>query len=251
MILFPAIDLKQGQCVRLSQGDMNAATLFNPDPADQARRFAQAGAEWLHLVDLDGAIAGKPVNGGAVEAILAAGNLPCQLGGGIRDLGAIEAWLVKGVARVILGTAALKNPALVREAASIYPGRIAVAIDARGGKVAVEGWVETSEIAAIELARRFEDAGVAAIIFTDIDRDGMMRGLNAEASSDLARRISIPVIASGGLASIEDLDRLLALAPGAGVKGGGLAGVIAGRAIYDGRLDLGAAIRHLKRAGAC
>jgi len=251
MILFPAIDLKEGKCVRLRRGDMNHATIFNPDPADQARRFAALGAEWLHLVDLDGAFAGRPVNGEAVEAILAASRLPCQLGGGIRDLATIEAWLAKGVARVILGTAALKDPGLVSEAARKFPGRIAVAIDAKAGKVAVEGWAVESEVLASELAQQFENEGVAVIVFTDIDRDGLMGGINATATAELAGLISIPVIASGGVSSIEDLDRLLALAPAARSKGGGIMGVIAGRALYDGGLDLRSAIERLRESPGC
>jgi phosphoribosylformimino-5-aminoimidazole carboxamide ribotide isomerase len=233
VILYPAIDLKEGSCVRLRQGDMAQATLFNRDPADQARRFAGAGAKWLHLVDLDGAFAGKPMNRAAVEAILAAVDIPCQLGGGIRDAATIEGWLAAGIARVILGTAALKNPDLVREACRRHPGRVAVGIDARAGKVAVEGWAETSELAALDLARRFADAGVAAIIFTDVDRDGLLGGANVEATAALAGALPIPVIASGGVAGLADL---------AALKAAGVAGAIIGRALYDGRLDLGAAL---------
>jgi phosphoribosylformimino-5-aminoimidazole carboxamide ribotide isomerase len=251
MILFPAIDLKEGRCVRLRQGDMTLATIFNPDPADQARRFAEAGAEWLHLVDLDGAFAGRPVNGAAVEAIIRTSGLSCQLGGGIRDLPTIERWLARGVGRVILGTAALKHPDLVRDAAKSFPGRIAVGIDARRGRVAVEGWAEESEISASDLALRFEDAGVAAIIFTDIDRDGLSQGLNTQATVALASRLKVPVIASGGVAGMADLDRLLRLAPGAAAKGGGIMGVVAGRALYDGGLDLRAAILRLKEKAPC
>lgn len=236
MILYPAIDLKDGQCVRLVQGDMSRATVFNTDPAAQARAFAAAGCRWLHLVDLDGAFAGKPMNAVAVEAIVAAVSIPCQLGGGIRDMRTIDAWLERGIARVILGTAALKNPALVRDACRRHPGRIAVGIDARGGRVATEGWAEVSEVAAIDLARRFEDAGVAALVYTDIDRDGVMAGVNVEATAALARAVSIPVIASGGVASLDDLEALLA------VEKDGVAGVISGRALYDGRLDLAAAL---------
>ena len=242
MILFPAIDLKGGQCVRLVQGDMSRATVFNADPAAQARDFASAGCRWLHLVDLDGAFAGLPVNAQAVDAILDAVDIPCQLGGGIRDLATIERWLDKGVARVILGTVALKAPALVREACRLHPGRIVVGIDARGGRVATEGWAEVSEIAAIDLARRFEDVGVAAIVYTDIDRDGVLAGVNVAATATLARAVRIPVIASGGVASLDDLEALLA------VEKDGIAGVISGRALYDGRLDLRAALALLGRA---
>jgi phosphoribosylformimino-5-aminoimidazole carboxamide ribotide isomerase len=244
MILFPAIDLKDGVCVRLRQGDMNAATVFNDDPAAQARAFAAAGVEWLHLVDLDGAFAGRPVNAEAVDAILAAVDLPCQLGGGIRDLATVEHWLGRGIARVILGTAALKDPALVRTACRSFPGRIAVGIDARGGRVAVEGWAETSEITARELALRFEDAGVAAIIHTDIERDGLLAGANAEATAALAAAVSTPVIASGGVGGLEDLRALKA------VEASGIAGVVVGRALYDGRLDLAAALALLRPEGA-
>jgi len=231
MILFPAIDLKDGRCVRLVRGEMAQATVFNDDPAAQARAFAAQGFAWLHIVDLNGAFAGKPVNAPAVEAILSAVAIPVQLGGGIRDLATIEAWLDKGVRRVILGTAAVRAPALVRQACKAHPGRIAVGIDARGGKVAVEGWAETSELGALELARRFEDAGVAAIIYTDIDRDGVLKGLNLPATAELARATSIPVIASGGLAGIDDIKALLR--PEYRL----LEGAIAGRALYDGRLD--------------
>lgn len=231
MILFPAIDLKDGQCVRLVRGDMAEATVFNPDPVAQARAFEAQGFPYLHLVDLNGAFAGEPVNGDAVAAIREAVSLPIQLGGGIRDRQTIEAWLDRGMTRVILGTIAVRDPDLVRQAARAYPGRIAVGIDARGGKVAVEGWAETSELDAVELAKRFEDAGVAAIIFTDIDRDGVLEGLNLASTLDLARAVSIPVIASGGLASIADIERLLQ--PDAAI----LEGAISGRALYDGRLD--------------
>ncbi|MEM8975895.1 MAG: 1-(5-phosphoribosyl)-5-[(5-phosphoribosylamino)methylideneamino]imidazole-4-carboxamide isomerase [Pseudomonadota bacterium] len=231
MILFPAIDLKDGQCVRLKLGEMDAATVFNDDPADQARQFEQQGFEWLHIVDLNGAFAGEPVNGAAVEAILSALTIPAQLGGGIRDLATIEMWLTKGIKRVILGTVAVRDPALVREACAKFPGQIVVGIDAKGGKVAVEGWAETSELTAIELAARFEDAGVAAIIYTDIDRDGVLKGLNLESTAELAASTSIPVIASGGLASIDDVKALLQPAYAK------LEGAISGRALYDGRLD--------------
>ena len=246
MILFPAIDLKGGQCVRLVKGDMAQATVFNTDPADQAQQFAAAGADWLHLVDLDGAFAGQPVNEKAVEAILSATALPVQLGGGIRDMARIEAWLKKGVARVILGTVALKNPDLVREACRTFPGKIAVGIDAKGGKVAVEGWAETSELTALDLARRFEDAGVAAIIYTDIDRDGLLQGVNVTATAELAASLAIPVIASGGVSSIDDIEQLRAALPASRTRGGGIVGVISGRAIYDGRLDLAAALQLLR-----
>ena len=242
MILFPAIDLKGGQCVRLKLGDMAEATVFNDDPAAQARDFQAQGFRWLHLVDLDGAFAGKPVNAPAVEAILAAIEIPVQLGGGIRDLGAIETWLGRGIRRVILGTVALRDPELVKDACRRFPGRIAVGIDAKGGKVAVEGWAETSELTAIDLARRFADAGVAAIIFTDVDRDGVLKGLNIEATLSLARAVNIPIIASGGLASIADIERLLA--PDCAI----LEGAISGRALYDGRLDAQAALKLIAEA---
>ncbi len=242
MILFPAIDLKNGQCVRLEQGDMARATVFNLDPAAQARSFAAQGFEYLHVVDLDGAFAGKPMNARAVEAMLKAVTMPVQLGGGIRDIGTVEAWLAKGVARVIIGTAAVRDPELVKAAARKYPGRVAVGLDARDGKVAVEGWAETSQVTALEIAQRFEDAGVAAIIFTDISRDGLLKGLNLEATVALAEAISIPVIASGGLASIEDVKAMLQ--PNARK----LAGAIAGRALYDGRLDAPAALELIRAA---
>jgi phosphoribosylformimino-5-aminoimidazole carboxamide ribotide isomerase len=242
MILFPAIDLKGGQCVRLKLGDMAAATVFNDDPAAQARDFQAQGFRWLHLVDLDGAFAGKPVNAPAVEAILAAIEIPVQLGGGIRDMAMIETWLGRGIGRVILGTVALRNPELVKEACRRFPGRIAVGIDAKGGKVAVEGWAETSELTAIDLARRFADAGVAAIIFTDVDRDGVLKGLNIEATLSLAKAVNIPVIASGGLASMADIRRLLE--PDCAI----LEGAISGRALYDGRLDAQAALKLIAEA---
>jgi phosphoribosylformimino-5-aminoimidazole carboxamide ribotide isomerase len=244
VILFPAIDLKDGQCVRLEQGDMTRATVFNLDPVSQAASFAAQGFEYLHVVDLDGAFAGKPMNAHAVEAMLAAVAIPVQLGGGIRDLKTIEAWLSKGVARVIIGTAAVRDPELVKSAARKFPGRIAVGLDARDGKVAVEGWAETSEVKALEIAGRFEDAGVAAIIFTDISRDGLLKGLNFDATVALAERISIPVIASGGLASIDDVKALLQ------PRAKKLAGAIVGRALYDGRLDPEAALRLIRSARA-
>jgi phosphoribosylformimino-5-aminoimidazole carboxamide ribotide isomerase len=244
VILFPAIDLKNGQCVRLEQGDMARATVFNLDPAAQARSFADQGFEYLHVVDLDGAFAGKPMNAQAVEAMLRDVTMPVQLGGGIRDLNTVEAWLAKGVARVIIGTAAVRDPELVRSAARRFPGRIAVGLDARDGRVAVEGWAETSEITVLDIARRFEDAGVAAIIFTDIARDGLLKGLNLDATIALADQISIPVIASGGLAGIEDIKAMLA------PRAQRLAGAIAGRALYDGRLDPAAALALIRRARA-
>jgi phosphoribosylformimino-5-aminoimidazole carboxamide ribotide isomerase len=244
VILFPAIDLKNGQCVRLEQGDRARATVFNLDPAAQARVFADQGFEYLHVVDLDGAFAGQPINAHAVEIMLRAVTVPVQLGGGIRDLGTIEAWLAKGVARVIIGTAAVRDPGLVKSAARKYPGRVAVGLDARDGKVAVEGWAETSQLTAIEIAQRFDDAGVAAIIFTDIARDGLLKGLNLDATIALAARISIPVIASGGLASIEDVNALLE------PRAKKLAGAIAGRALYDGRLDPAAALALIRNARA-
>lgn len=210
MILFPAIDLKNGQCVRLEQGDMARATVFNVNPAAQARAFADQGFEYLHVVDLDGAFAGKPINAAAVEAMLKEITMPVQLGGGIRDLATVEAWLSKGITRVIIGTAAVRDPDFVKTAARKFPGRVAVGLDARDGKVAVQGWAETSEVTALDIAQRFEDAGVAAIIFTDISRDGLLKGLNLDATIALAERISIPVIASGGLASIDDVRALLA-----------------------------------------
>jgi phosphoribosylformimino-5-aminoimidazole carboxamide ribotide isomerase len=231
VILFPAIDLKEGVCVRLQQGDMARATVFNRDPAAQARAFQQQGFEYLHVVDLDGAFAGKPMNAQAVEAILRAISIPLQLGGGVRDMATVEGWLGKGVSRVIIGTAAVRNPDFVKQAAKEHPGKVAVGLDARDGKVAVEGWAETSELSALEIARRFEDAGVAAIIYTDIARDGLLKGLNLDATITLAEAVSIPVIASGGLGSLEDVKALLA------PRAKKLAGAIAGRALYDGRLD--------------
>jgi phosphoribosylformimino-5-aminoimidazole carboxamide ribotide isomerase len=244
VILFPAIDLKNGQCVRLEQGDMARATVFNLDPSEQARAFATQGFEYLHVVDLDGAFAGKPVNADAVERMLKAVTLPVQLGGGIRDLKTVEAWLEKGIARVIIGTAAVRDPVLVKQAAKTFPGRVAVGLDARDGKVAVEGWAETSEVTALDIAQRFEDAGIAAIIFTDIARDGLLKGLNLDATIALADSISISVIASGGFASIADVKALLA------PRARGLAGAIAGRALYDGRLDPGEALALIRAARA-
>ena len=242
MILFPAIDLKEGQCVRLRLGAMQAATVFGDNPAGQARAFERQGFEWLHIVDLDGAFAGKPVNAAAVDAILGAVRVPVQLGGGIRDLATIETWVGKGVRRVILGTAAVRDPGLVREACRLFPRRVAVGIDARAGRVAVAGWAEASELTARELARRFEDAGVAALIHTDIERDGVLKGLNLPATAELARATSIPVIASGGLASIDDVRELLR------PEYQMLEGAITGRALYDGRLDPAEALA-LLRAG--
>ena len=244
MILFPAIDLKDGQCVRLKLGDMAQATVFNDDPAAQAKAFEDQGFEYLHVVDLNGAFAGESVNGAAVEAILKAVKFPVQLGGGIRTLGHIESWLDKGLARVILGTVAVRDPALVKEAAKRFPGQIAVGIDAKGGKVAVEGWAETSELSVIELAKRFEGAGVAAIIYTDIDRDGILAGINWDATLELARATSIPVIASGGLASMADIERMTQ--PEYAV----LEGAISGRALYDGRIDSREALALLRQAAA-
>ena len=239
MILYPAIDLKNGQCVRLLRGAMEQATVFNDDPAAQARAFVGEGAEWLHLVDLNGAFAGTPVNGAAVEAILAAVDVPCQLGGGIRDMATIENWLAKGLRRVILGTVAVENPALVREAARAFPGQVAVGIDARGGRVATKGWAEETDVEVTALARAFEDAGVAAIIYTDIDCDGAMQGPNVAATAALARATAIPVIASGGVSSLADLVALRDC-------GAALDGAISGRALYDGKLDLAAALASLK-----
>ncbi len=244
MILFPAIDLKNGEAVRLEQGDMARATIFHRDSAEQARVFAARGFEYLHIVDLDGAFAGRPMNAAAVERILAAVKIPVQLGGGIRDRATIDAWLDKGVRRVIIGTAAVRDPALVKAAARAYPGRIAVGLDARDGAVAVEGWAETSEISALDIARRFEDAGVAAIIYTDIARDGMLRGLNLDATIALAVAVSIPIIASGGLASIDDVRALLT------PRAQKLEGAVIGRALYDGRLDAAAALQLVRAARA-
>jgi len=244
VILFPAIDLKQGQCVRLKLGEMDSATVYNPDPAAQARAFEDQGFQWLHVVDLDGAFAGESRNGDAVEAILKATKNPVQLGGGIRTMAHIEAWLEKGLARVILGTVAVRDPELVKQACKAFPGKVAVGIDARGGKVAVEGWAEASSLEAIELAKKFEGAGVAAIIYTDIDRDGVLAGINWDATIDLADAVSIPVIASGGLASLADIVRMTM--PDAGK----LEGAISGRALYDGRIDPAEALEILTKARA-
>lgn len=243
MILFPAIDLKEGLAVRLEQGDMSRATIFHRDPAAQARAFEQQGFEYLHIVDLDGAFAGKPVNAGAVDRILETISIPVQLGGGVRDTATVETWLDKGVTRVIIGTAAVRDPPFVKQAARDYPGQIAVGLDARDGKVAVEGWAQNSELSVLDIAKRFEDVGVAAIVYTDISRDGMLRGLNLQATIALAEAISIPVIASGGLASIEDIKGLLS------PQAKKLAGAIAGRALYDGRLDAAEALRLIRAAG--
>jgi phosphoribosylformimino-5-aminoimidazole carboxamide ribotide isomerase len=236
MILYPAIDLKDGQCVRLVQGDMAAATVFSDDPGAQARAFAAAGFAWIHVVDLNGAFAGRPVNAEAVDSILSAVTIPVQLGGGIRDMATIADWLARGVARVILGTVALRDPQLVRAACREYPGQVAVGIDARGGRVAVEGWAETSDTNALDLARAYEDAGVTAIIYTDIERDGALSGPNVEATAALARQISTPVIASGGVSGHGDLAALKA------VEETGIEGVICGRALYDGRIEAAAAL---------
>ena len=244
MILFPAIDLKDGVCVRLKLGDMDQATIYNESPAAQAKAFEDQGFTWLHVVDLNGAFEGKSVNGAAVEAILKATKNPVQLGGGIRTLAHIESWLDKGLARVILGTIAVRDPALVKQACRLFPGKVAVGIDAKGGKVAVEGWGEASELGVIELARTFEGAGVAAIIYTDIDRDGILAGLNWAATLDLARAVTIPIIASGGLASLEDIKKLAS--PECAI----LEGAISGRALYDGRIDPGEALEILAASKA-
>jgi phosphoribosylformimino-5-aminoimidazole carboxamide ribotide isomerase len=238
MILYPAIDLKDGQCVRLLRGEMDAATVFSDDPAAQAATFEAAGCDWLHLVDLNGAFAGQPVNADAVEAILARVSVPAQLGGGIRDMATIEGWLSKGLSRVILGTVAVENPDLVRDAARAFPGQVAVGLDARGGRVATRGWAEETDIGVTDLARRFEDAGIAAIIYTDIARDGAMGGPNVEATAALARAVSVPVIASGGVSSLADLAALKAT--------GVIDGAISGRALYDGAIDLADALALLR-----
>jgi phosphoribosylformimino-5-aminoimidazole carboxamide ribotide isomerase len=244
VILFPAIDLKEGLAVRLEQGDMARATIFHPDPAAQARAFEQQGFEYLHAVDLDGAFAGKPMNAAAVDRILEMISIPVQLGGGVRDTATVESWLEKGIERVIIGTAAVRDPPFVKQVARDYPGRIAVGLDARDGKVAVEGWAETSQLSVLDIARRFEDVGVSAIVYTDIARDGMLKGLNLDATIALADSISIPVIASGGLASIEDIKAMLS------PRAGKLAGAIAGRALYDGRLDVAEALKLIRAAKA-
>ena len=242
--LFPAIDLKDGQCVRLKLGDMDQATVYNPDPAGQARAFEAQGFDWLHVVDLNGAFAGHSVNSAAVDAILSSTSNPIQLGGGIRTLEDIESWLAKGLTRVILGTVAVREPALVFEACTHFPDHIAVGIDARGGRVAVEGWAEASELESIDLARRFEDAGVSAIIYTDIDRDGVLKGINWQSTIKLAEAVSIPVIASGGLASLDDIKRMLE--PDCEK----IAGAVSGRALYDGRIDPAAALAMIREAVA-
>jgi phosphoribosylformimino-5-aminoimidazole carboxamide ribotide isomerase len=236
MILFPAIDLKEGRCVRLIQGDMDQATIFNDDPADQAKQFEDQGFEWLHIVDLDGAFAGKPMNSDAIRAITRRITIPIQLGGGIRTMKTVENWLDHGITRVIIGTAAVKDPAFVREAARNFAGHIAVGIDARDGRVAVDGWAQLSEMSSIELGQRSQDAGVSAIIYTDISRDGLLKGLNIESTLALAQALTIPVIASGGLASLDDIERLTN--PDCAI----LEGAITGRALYDGRLDAKAAL---------
>ncbi len=248
MKLFPAIDLKDGNCVRLYKGKMDQVTVFNDDPSDQAQQFEKAGCEWLHLVDLNGAFAGRPVNADAVVAILDKVNIPVQLGGGIRDLETIRAWFDKGISRVILGTIALRDPSIVMAAAKEFPNKVAVGIDARNGMVAVEGWAETSDMSAIELGRKFEDAGVCSIIYTDIDRDGTMEGLNVKSTIELANALSIPVIASGGVASLDDLKILKAAADTAT---GVIEGAISGRALYDGSLDIGQALSFLKGNLSC
>jgi phosphoribosylformimino-5-aminoimidazole carboxamide ribotide isomerase len=239
VIIFPAIDLKDGHCVRLFKGEMAEATVFNENPADQASQFKAQGAQWLHMVDLNGAFAGKAVNADAVSAVLASTSLKVQLGGGIRTRADIDRWILAGISRVVMGTAALKDPALVKVAAKDYPGQIVVAVDARGGMVSVEGWAETSDIAVVDLARRFEDAGVAALLFTDVDRDGALEGVNVAATAQLAAQVSIPVLASGGVSSIDDIHALKAAETGNGT----IQGVICGRSIYDGRLDLGDALK--------
>ena len=238
MILYPAIDLKDGQAVRLVHGDMDRSTVFNDAPAAQARAVVEAGCSWLHLVDLNGAFAGTPVNAAPVEAILKSCAVPAQLGGGIRDMATIERWLDKGLARVILGTVAVENPDLVRDAARAFPGKVAVGIDARNGRVATKGWAEETDVMVTDLAKSFEDAGVAAIIYTDILRDGAMGGPNVAATADLARAVSIPVIASGGVSSLEDLTALK--------ETGVIEGAISGRALYDGAINLPDALRLLQ-----
>jgi phosphoribosylformimino-5-aminoimidazole carboxamide ribotide isomerase len=242
VILFPAIDLKEGIAVRLEQGDMARATIFHRDPAAQAHAFEQQGFQHLHIVDLDGAFAGKPMNAAAVDRILEAVSVPVQLGGGIRDTATVESWLDKGISRVIIGTAAVRDPPFVKQAARDFPGRIVVGLDARDGRVAVEGWAETSQLSALDIARRFEDVGVSAIIYTDIARDGMLQGLNLDATIALADEVSIPVIASGGVASIEDIKALVA------PRARKLAGAIVGRALYDGRVDAAEALNLIRTA---
>ena len=242
MILFPAIDLKEGLAVRLQQGDMARATVFHRDPAAQAHAFEQQGFEYLHIVDLDGAFAGKPMNAAAVDRILETVSIPVQLGGGIRDTATVESWLDKGISRVIIGTAAVRDPPFVKQVARDYPGRIAVGLDARDGKVAVEGWAETSQLSAFDIAKRFEDVGVSAIVYTDIARDGMLQGLNLDATIALADAVAIPVIASGGLASVEDIKALVA------PRATKLAGAIVGRALYDGRINAAAALDMIRAA---
>jgi phosphoribosylformimino-5-aminoimidazole carboxamide ribotide isomerase len=236
MILFPAIDLKDGRCVRLKRGEMGSATVFNDDPAAQALAFERAGFRWLHCVDLDGAFAGRPANRGAIAEIRAAIRLPIQLGGGMRDMAAIEGWLSAGITRVILGTAALHDPGLVRDAAREFPGRIVVGADAKGGRIATKGWAEVSELSPADLARRFEDVGVAAVLFTDVDGDGLLGGVNVRATAALARAIRIPVIASGGVGSLADIDALMS------ANEPNIEGVVIGRALYDGRLDAAEAL---------
>lgn len=243
MIIFPAIDLKDGRCVRLQRGEMASATVFNDDPAAQALEFQKAGFSWLHCVDLNGAFDGRSVNAAAVKAIRAAIDLPIELGGGIRDLKAIESWIEAGITRVILGTVALTNPTLVKEAAKAFPGKIVVGADAKGGKIATEGWAETSEVTPVELGKRFEDAGVAAVLFTDVDRDGLLKGVNVSATAALARSLSIPVIASGGVGGIADIEALVA------ENEPNIEGVVVGRALYDGRIDPAAALKVAGRQG--
>ncbi len=240
MILFPAIDLKDGACVRLIKGDMEQATTFNTDPVAQAQEFKDLGCEWIHIVDLNGAFEGRPVNDSVVKQIISHVSLPIQLGGGIRDLALVETWISSGIQRIVIGTAAVKNPDLVKEACRLFPGQIAVGLDAKGGKVAVEGWAEETDLTALEMAKRFEGAGVAAIVFTDIDRDGVLTGPNIEATVSLANSISIPMVASGGVSSLKDIQNLVA------TECPGIEGVISGRAIYDGRLDVKEALAVLK-----
>jgi phosphoribosylformimino-5-aminoimidazole carboxamide ribotide isomerase len=237
MIIFPAIDLKDGVCVRLKKGVMEDATIFNADPAAQARSFQAQGFRWLHCVDLDGAFEGRSANADAIKSIRAAITLPIQLGGGIRDMAAVEGWLAAGITRVILGTAALTDPVFVKTAARAFPGRIVVGADAKGGKIATQGWAEISEITPTELGKRFEDAGVAAVLFTDIDGDGLLKGVNVTATAALARALTIPVIASGGVGAIADIEALVA------AQEPNIEGVVVGRALYDGRIDPAAALK--------